>query len=118
MHERNTMHEEAMAARRRTWKEMSTGKKILLISKRTAIVAAVLILVSVAVMLLWNWIMSRTLGLPSLDFWEALGLFILAKILFGGHGGSPFARMRMRRVMREHMARQDEDEEEEEHPNS
>jgi len=105
------MHEEAMEARHRRWKEMSAGKKGLVIVRWIAFAAAALAVASAVVMLLWNWLMSRTLGLPALGFWEALGLFILAKILFGGHGGSFYARMRMRRVMRERMARHADGEE-------
>ena len=38
------------------------------------------------VMLLWNWLMPAIFGLISISFWQALGLFILARILFGGFG--------------------------------
>lgn len=40
-----------------------------------------------AVMLLWNWLMPEILGLPALTFWQAAGLLLLCKILFGGLGG-------------------------------
>jgi len=42
-----------------------------------------------AVMLLWNWLMPVVFGASMITFWQALGLFILAKILFGfgGKGG-------------------------------
>lgn len=43
------------------------------------------------VMLLWNWIMPGLhAGIQQVDYWHALGLFILSRILFGGfhgHGG-------------------------------
>lgn len=41
------------------------------------------------IMWLWNWLMPKLFGLPVIGFWEGLGLFILAKILFGfgGSGG-------------------------------
>jgi len=38
------------------------------------------------VMLLWNWIMPAVFGLAAISFWQALGLFVLARILFGGFG--------------------------------
>jgi hypothetical protein len=41
---------------------------------------------SVVVMLLWNWLMPSIFGLTSIDFWQALGIFILVRILFGGFG--------------------------------
>jgi hypothetical protein len=40
------------------------------------------------VMLLWNWLMPSIFGLPTIGFWKAWGLVILAHILFkaGRHG--------------------------------
>ncbi|HEQ78696.1 MAG TPA: hypothetical protein ENN76_00350 [Euryarchaeota archaeon] len=40
------------------------------------------------VMLLWNWLMPAIFGLPTIGFWKAWGLVILAHILFkaGRHG--------------------------------
>ena len=40
------------------------------------------------IMWLWNWLMPKLFGLPLIGFWEGLGLFLLAKILFGFGGGS------------------------------
>jgi hypothetical protein len=39
------------------------------------------------VMLLWNALMPDIFHLPIIDFWHALGLLVLAKILFGGFRG-------------------------------
>lgn len=39
------------------------------------------------VMLLWNWLMPVLLGLPAISFWQATGLLLLCRILFGGFGG-------------------------------
>lgn len=36
------------------------------------------------VMYLWNWLMPEIFGLTSITFWQALGLLVLSKILFGG----------------------------------
>ena len=33
---------------------------------------------------LWNWLMPLIFGLPTITFWQGVGLFILAKLLFGG----------------------------------
>lgn len=38
------------------------------------------------VMMLWNWLMPTIFGLPELSFWQAAGLLMLCKILFGGMG--------------------------------
>lgn len=45
------------------------------------------ILLGFVIMWLWNWLMPDIFGLPSLTFWQAVGLFILSKILLGGFGG-------------------------------
>jgi len=39
------------------------------------------------VMSLWNWLMPVIFGLTIINFWQALGLLVLSKILFGGWGG-------------------------------
>jgi hypothetical protein len=38
------------------------------------------------VMHLWNWLMPALFGLHVVTFWQGLGLLLLARILFGGHG--------------------------------
>ena len=38
------------------------------------------------IMLLWNWFMPTIFDLTTISFWQALGLFALARILFGGFG--------------------------------
>jgi Ca2+/H+ antiporter, TMEM165/GDT1 family len=40
------------------------------------------------VMWLWNAILPSVLGVSTITFWQALGILLLSKILFGGfHGG-------------------------------
>lgn len=40
------------------------------------------------VMLLWNWLMPALFGLPVVNFWQAVGIIVLGKLIFGGghHG--------------------------------
>ena len=40
-----------------------------------------------AVMLLWNWLMPALFGLAVINFWQALGILVLCRILFGNFGG-------------------------------
>ena len=40
------------------------------------------------VMQLWNAILPAVLGVSVITFWQALGILILSKILFGGFKGS------------------------------
>jgi uncharacterized membrane protein len=61
------------------------------------------------VMGLWNALLPELFGWPHVTFWQALGLLVLCRILFGGHGFSrrasgaarTEARERIRQRMRE-----------------
>jgi hypothetical protein len=39
------------------------------------------------VMHLWNWLLPTLFGWREVTFWQALGLLVLCRILFGGFGG-------------------------------
>ncbi len=41
------------------------------------------------IMLLWNWLIPMIFGLTEISYWQAVGIIILAKLLFGGFGGHP-----------------------------
>jgi hypothetical protein len=47
------------------------------------------------VMALWNWLMPALFGLRVITFWQALGVLVLSRILFGRLGG-PGRRMHWR----------------------
>lgn len=53
------------------------------------------------VMALWNWLMPALFGLRHISFWQALGLVILCKILFGSFHSHGRGHMHWRRRMRE-----------------
>jgi hypothetical protein len=38
------------------------------------------------VMHLWNWLLPMLFGWRQITFWQALGLLVLCRILFGGLG--------------------------------
>lgn len=40
--------------------------------------------ISGVVTLLWNWIIPSISTLTTLTYWQAMGLFVLCRILFGG----------------------------------
>ena len=56
------------------------GIKILLL------VALAGTIMSYAVMMLWNWLMPMAVGAHVINFWEAAGILVLAKLLFGFGG--------------------------------
>jgi hypothetical protein len=50
---------------------------------------------------LWNWLAPALFGWRQIDFWQALGLLALCRILFGGFGFHNSGGSNMRRRMRE-----------------
>jgi hypothetical protein len=59
------------------------------------------------VMLLWNNVLAEVLKISTITFWQALGLLVLSKILFGSFGGgrSSHGESSWKRRMREKWAR-------------
>jgi len=51
------------------------------------VVIAVLALVGLVVMLLWNALVPELFHGPSLGYWQAVGLLLLSRLLFGGLRG-------------------------------
>ncbi|HEV2275468.1 MAG TPA: hypothetical protein VGR96_14950 [Acidobacteriaceae bacterium] len=62
-------------------------KRIAKILKVMLIVVAASVVVGFLVQGLWNWLMPPIFGLRLISFWQALGLFFLGKLLFGGFRG-------------------------------
>jgi hypothetical protein len=50
---------------------------------------------------LWNWLLPPLFGWPVITFWQALGLLLLCRILFGGVGRHAAYRSGLRRRMAE-----------------
>jgi hypothetical protein len=49
----------------------------------------IILIVGLIVMLLWNAIMPDVIRASKINYWQALGLLILCRILFGGFRGRP-----------------------------
>jgi len=45
------------------------------------------VLLGLVTQFLWNWLLPDIFGFPMINFWQAIGLFLLAKIIFGFGGG-------------------------------
>ncbi|PCE63803.1 hypothetical protein [Sediminicola luteus] len=65
----------------------SIGEIIGIIIAGGIFIVGLAILFGFVLMWLWNWLMPEIFGLPTLDYWQAVGLFILSKLLIGGCGG-------------------------------
>ncbi|MGA9643740.1 MAG: hypothetical protein WBQ72_20250 [Terriglobales bacterium] len=50
------------------------------------------------VMHLWNWLLPPLFGWRVITFWQALGMLVLCRILFGGISGRGLHRSRRRRM--------------------
>ena len=57
------------------------------IIKRIALMLAMILGFSIIIMVLWNLLVPAIFRLAFINFWQALGLFVLARLLFGGIGG-------------------------------
>jgi hypothetical protein len=64
------------------------------------------------VMRLWNWLTPTLFGWHLISFWQAVGLLVLSKILFGGFRGGPGRHMYWRRRMMERWERMSPEERE------
>src|SRR5437899_12758698 len=77
--------------------------------KRMIMMAPLAILVMVlftfiggeVVLHLWNWLLPPRFGWRQITFWQALGLLVLCRMLFGGHGWHGSGRSSFRRRMQE-----------------
>lgn len=54
--------------------------------------------------LLWNWLLPSVFGWRAITFWQAIGIVVLCRILFGGFGGHRSVGPRIRGRMAERMA--------------
>ena len=48
-------------------------------------------LFTLAVMILWNWLIPEIFGLSTINYWQALGILALSKLLFAGFGDAHHA---------------------------
>lgn len=55
-------------------------------------ILAFIVIGGVIVMQLWNWLLPALFGLHQITFWQALGILVLSRILFGGWGGHGHSR--------------------------
>lgn len=63
---------------------MEKGKRI---AKMVLFGTLAVLMFGLVIMMLWNWLVPELFNGPQITFWQALGIFLLAKVLFGGWGG-------------------------------
>jgi hypothetical protein len=65
------------------------------------VLVAVIAAAALVVMLLWNWLIPPLFARPVITYWQALGLLILSRLLFGALRGRPHAPWHWRQRMLE-----------------
>lgn len=73
---------------------------------------AIIALFGYGLMALWNWLMPSLFGFHTITYWQALGLFILCKIFFGGFRGGHKQRGQWKHRMKERWQRMSPEERE------
>jgi len=68
--------------------------------KFIAIAIAAIAVLGFVVMWLWNWILPPAAGWHTINYWQALGLLVLSKILFSGFRGAHGPRWKRRLLER------------------
>ena len=63
------------------------AKKVIKVIMMVIIFSALFLLAIYVLMRLWNWLMPDLFGLATINYWQALGIMVLAKLLFGFGGG-------------------------------
>ena len=69
------------------WNRLSKPAKLFIIAPLAILGMALFIFIGgTIVMLLWNALLPSLFSLPAISFWQALGILVLCRILFGGLG--------------------------------
>lgn len=61
-----------------------------------------LFLLPYIVMLLWNGILPEVIGVKTITYWQAVGIFILCKLLFGGFKGGGNHHHKKHKMIKKH----------------
>jgi len=80
------IHREGNFFNHRECKSVGVARMVMWAVLGVGIAAAFALAFAILVKVLWNWLMPALFGLPVIGFWQAFGILLLAKILFGGHG--------------------------------
>ena len=72
------------------------GNRVLRVLKFIVFAVLAATVLSFVTMRLWNWLTPALFGWHLISFWQALGILVLSKIIFGGFRGRPGQHMRQR----------------------
>jgi hypothetical protein len=90
------------------WSEVPRGARIaLMVVAGVVLVPAFFALFGAVTMWLWNWLMPTIFKLPTIGFWQAVGILALSHILFKGNRfGKPGKRQWKKEKIRERMGQE------------
>ena len=100
-------YQENTERRHRRWSEWPRGAKIAVAAAAAIVfIPTFLILFGAVTMWLWNWLMPAIFKLPTISFWQAIGILVLSHILFKGNqfgkkGGRHWKKEKIRERMGE-----------------
>ena len=100
-------HQEDGYGRHKRWSEWPRGAKIAVMAAAAVVlVPAFFVLFGAVTMWLWNWLMPAIFKLPTIGFWQAIGILCLSQLLFKGGqfgraGRSRWKKERIRKRMAE-----------------
>jgi hypothetical protein len=83
------------------WDDRSLAQKIGLGFGLALLAVGLFFLYGWLVMSLWNWLMPALFRLPTMDFWQAIGLPLLIMLLFMGVGSNNGEKHKDRKRKRE-----------------
>ena len=63
------------------WHGVPRGMRVLIVA---VLAFTVMFLVGWLVMSLWNWLLPGLFGFKAIGYWQAVGLMVLSRLLFGG----------------------------------
>ncbi len=85
------------------WNRTPKGLKILGVAVVSIVAITIMgFVLGTVIMLLWNWLMPEIFNLKEISYWQAVGLFFLAKILFGIGGNGEKKSQNTERVLKQY----------------
>ncbi len=76
-------------------------ERILKVILGVFILAVIIVAVGIGVQQLWNWLLPSLFGWHTITYWQAVGILVLSRLLFGGFGLPGRHRSHFRRRMHE-----------------
>lgn len=97
------------------WEDKPVGQKVAIGFILGIIIVGIAAAVGLVTKLLWNWLMPEIFGLPSITYWQSVGLLLLSCIFFKNIGNDSSGKRsdrRRKRRLRHYMSEEQKPENE------